>query len=226
MKKFIRRLLFWFLISLLFFVAYSIYILDDAKSISKGFHILQYEQQKTALLIIDVQMGTTGNLSQDQIYVEQSKELIRNINKAISIASEEKVDVVYIKQQTENWLLNMIDGYALAKGSPGVELDDRLKLVSINYFTKRKSDAFSSHGFDIFLNAMKINRLIVTGLDIAYCAYRTSYAGLNRGYEVIIIEDAVISESEELKKEKLKELTAKGAVVINSDQLSILLDAE
>ena len=64
------------------------------------------------------------------------------------------------------------------------------------------------------------------GLDIAYCAYRTSCAGLNRGYKVIIIEDAVISESDALKQDKLRELTAKGAVIINSDQLSELLYAE
>ena len=44
--------------------------------------------------------------------------------------------------------------------------------------------------------------------------------------KVIIIEDAVISESDALKQDKLRELTAKGAVIINSDQLSELLYAE
>ena len=102
----------------------------------------------------------------------------------------------------------------MAEGAPGVEIDERVKIVSLHQFKKRKSDAFSSHDLDVFLNKMEINRLIITGLDIAGCAYKTSVAGLNRGYEVYVVEEAVISSSDEYKQDKLLELEEAGATVL------------
>ncbi|MEJ2595408.1 MAG: LPS export ABC transporter ATP-binding protein [bacterium] len=186
--------------------------------------IPEYEKQKTALVVIDVQEGTTGKISADMHYVDQSADLIRKINAAIATAYEKGIPVIYIQQQTENRLLNWADGYYLAEGHPGVALDKRLKIVSLNQFTKRKSDAFSSYAFEKFLNNQQINRLLITGLDIAYCAGRTSKAALNRGYKVVVIEDAVISETEELKIESLEELRSLGASTKKVSQISGLLE--
>ena len=119
--------------------------------------------------------------------------------------------------------LNWADDYVLAKGTPGVELDGRLKILSANFFTKRKSDAFSNLKLDPFLAALKVRRIIITGLDIAYCAGKVSQAALNRGYEVVVIEDAVISETDELRQEKIIELETAGAQIIQIDQLTKLL---
>lgn len=223
MKKFFRRLLFWFAISILFFVAYFVYIVDDALSVSNGFRLPDYEKQKIALVIIDVQEGTTGMHAQEQYYIDQAPGLIENINEVISVAYENDVPIIYIQQQTKNWLLNWVDGYALAAGSPGVPIDKRLKIVSITHFAKRKSDAFSSYEFETYLQTLKINRLIITGLDIAYCVGKTSYAAMNRGYKVYIVEDAVISENTEIKDEKIGELRKDGAVIISKSQLKELL---
>jgi nicotinamidase/pyrazinamidase len=221
---FFRRFLKWLAIALFFFIAYFVYIVDEATSVSSGIPIPEYEKQKTALVVIDVQEGTTGKISADMHYVDQSADLIRKINAAIATAYEKGIPVIYIQQQTENRLLNWADGYYLAEGHPGVALDKRLKIVSLNQFTKRKSDAFSSYAFEKFLNNQQINRLLITGLDIAYCAGRTSKAALNRGYKVVVIEDAVISETEELKIESLEELRSLGASTKKVSQISGLLE--
>ena len=86
MKKIFRRLLFWFGISILFFVAYFVYIVDDALSVSNGFRLPDYEKQKIALVIIDVQEGTTGMHAKEQYYIDQASGLIENINEVISVA--------------------------------------------------------------------------------------------------------------------------------------------
>ena len=224
MKKIFRRLLFWLGISILFFIAYFVYIVDDALSISKGIPISHYETHKTALVVIDVQEGISGTYAREQYYIDQAPDLIGNINEVISVVYENDVPVIYILQQTENWLLNWGDDYAMAPGSPGVAIDSRLKNVSLDHFTKRKSDAFSSYDFEKYLQALQIDRLIITGIDIAYCAGKTSYAAKNRGYEVIVVEEAVISESEEMKKEKLSELKATGIKIVSSDELYQYLD--
>lgn len=223
MKKFAKRLLFWLLILLLFFVAYFVYIVDDALSISKGIPIPDYGTEKTALVIIDVQEGISGKFAKEQYYIDQAPPLIENINQAVTIAVENDIPVIYVLQQTENWLFNWFDGNLMAPGSPGVPVDERLKVVSLNHFTKKKSDAFSSYEFEKYLQALKINKLIITGIDIAYCANKTSYAGMNRGYDVFILEDAVISENTEMKTEKIAELKADGAHIIDIPQLQEML---
>ena len=95
--------------------------------------------------------------------------------------------------------------------------------MSANFFPKRKSDAFSNLRLDSFLDVLKVKQIVISGLDIAYCAGKTSQAALNRGYEVIVVEDAVISETAELKQEKIIELESAGAQIINIDQLPGLL---
>lgn len=223
MKKILKRLLIYLAIIMVFFIAYLAYLYDDAIAVSRGIPIVEYEQPKMALLVIDVQEGTTGGISVDQYYKDQASELIGRVNEAITIAYDSGVLVVYIQQQTENWFLNWADGYVLAKGHPGVALDSRLKMVSLNHFPKRIMDAFSNPNLDKFLTGQQVDRLLITGLDVAYCANKTSRAALNRGYEVIILREAVISESAALKEEKLSELESVGAVVTNLASLPELI---
>jgi nicotinamidase-related amidase len=223
MKGFLKRLLFYLAVMLLFFVAYLAYLYDDAVSVSKGFPIKTYENPTTALLVIDIQEGTTGKYSSDQAYSDQSSTLIKSVNRVISAIYDSGLPVVYIRQQTENWFLKWADGYVLAEGSPGIAIDSRVKIVSMNHFPKRIMDAFSNPMLDEFLTELQVNRLVITGLDIAGCANKTTLAALNRGYEVVIVKEAVISTSTEKKHEHLEELKSAGAYVIEMDQLNGLL---
>lgn len=222
MKKFLKRLLFWFLISLLFFIAYFVYVYNDLTSTSKGVPIAGYTEIKTAVLVIDIQEGYTGEHARTDHHTKQSQKLIDSTNRVITAAHEAGIPVIYIQQQTENRLINWLDGYHMADGSPAVDIDKRVKIVSLHQFRKRKSDAFSSHDLDRFLVEMKINNIIITGLDIAGCAFRTSVAALNRHYKVMVVEDAVISKSTELKDEKIMELKELGAEIITTKHISDL----
>lgn len=212
-KKFTLRLLFWIGTSILFFIAYLVFTVNEANSVSKGFKIHIEDRNQTVLFVIDIQEGTSGEMAPDDIYRKQSKELIAHVNQLITVADSLNIPIVYIQQQTENWFLNWADGYVLAKGAPGVDLDPRLKILSGNFFTKRKSDAFSNLKLDPFLEALNARRIVITGLDISACAGKTAEAALNRGYEVVVVEDAVISETEEAKLESLQELEGEGAVL-------------
>lgn len=223
MKPWLKRILFYLAILVLFFVAYLTYLHDDGNSVSKGIPIAQYEETTTALIVVDVQEGTTGEVSTKQYYKDQSSALIRNVNEAIMIANDSGTPVIYIQQQTENWFLNWASGYVTAEGYPGVALDSRLKVVSLNQLPKRIMDAFSNPMLDKLLQSLQVNRLLITGVDVAYCVNKTTQAALHRGYEVWIVEDAVISESDDLKLEKLEELNSKGASLIKTNQLPDLL---
>jgi nicotinamidase-related amidase len=225
MKKFILRFLFWIGVSLLFFIAYVVFILNEANSVSKGFRIHAEDRTETVLFVIDVQEGITGEGSVFPAHQEQSTWLIENINELIVLADSLKIPIVYIQQQTENWFLNWATDYVFATGSPGVAVDGRVKIMSGNFFTKRKSDAFSNLKLDPFLAAINARRIVITGLDIAGCAGKTAQAALNRGYEVVVVEDAVISETQEEQQESLSELKNNGAEIVQKDVLPVMLEA-
>lgn len=224
MKKFILRFLFWIGVSLFFFIAYIVYIVYDANSVSKGFRIHAEDRTETVLFVVDIQEGITGNNAPPSAHVDQSTDLIKKVNEVIVLADSLKIPIVYIQQQTENWFANWATDYILATGSPGVAVDSRVKIMSGNFFTKRKSDAFSNLKLDPFLEAINARRIVITGLDIAACAGKTAQAALNRGYEVVVVEDAVISETAEKKNESITELKQKGAEILQTDRLANYLE--
>ena len=225
MKRFFLRTLLVLGIVLIVFIGYIIYVYFNTNTISKGVAIQQYKNPNTALLVIDIQEGITGKYSVYKAHADQAPAFIKSVNKVILMADSLRVPVIYIQQQTENWLLNWNDDYVLAIGARGVALDQRMEIVSENIFTKPISDAFSNPELEEFLIEDQISKLLVTGLDIAGCAFNTSMAAKNRGYEVIVIEDAVISKNQELKEEKLIELKNEGIRITNSESVIELLQS-
>jgi nicotinamidase-related amidase len=200
---------------------YLAYLYYDGSKISEGAAIAKYAEPKSALLIIDMQEGTSGSLSKHENYISESEAAIRRINELAERADAIGILVVYIRQETSNLLLNLFTGSALAEGTAGTEIDRRIRVVSDHIFPKSKMDAFSNADFDRFLINNQVNFLYITGLDAAYCVKRTSLAALNRGYEVKLVEDAIISESDELKQASIEEIKAAGAKSVDMNKPNV-----
>ena len=100
----------------------------------------------------------------------------------------------------------------------GAALDKRLKVVSDQVFEKDKEDSFCNPELDRFLTLNRINRLLVVGLDAAYCVNSTIKAAQNRGYEIAVITDAVISETDEMKARMLKEFENRKVELLKADE--------
>lgn len=218
MKKLVLRVLLGVLIVIVVILLYFTYLYFNISKVSEGTPIQAYEQPNSALLVIDVQEGTTGDLSEYPELKEQSQELIENINQLIQRAEMLKYPVIYITQETTNWLLNAATNYALARGEPGAEIDYRVMVVSENIFPKESMDAFSNPDLDEYLRKNQVDHLYITGLDAAGCAMKTTLGALNRGYKVSLVQNALISKSEEKKQEALAELESKGAKLLKGLQ--------
>jgi nicotinamidase-related amidase len=89
-------------------------------------------------------------------------------------------------------------------------LDSRLSVVSENILSKEKMDAFSNAVLDDILIKNKISKIYFVGLDPAYCINNTITAAQTRGYKPYLIEDAIISETDELKNEMLEKFNQVG----------------
>jgi nicotinamidase-related amidase len=219
MKKIVLRILAAIGILLVLAFGYSMYIFHWMGIVSTGDKIQASAEKKPVLLVIDIQEGTSGTLSRSKGLIEQSGPLIEKVNGVIAEARAANVPVVYIKQVNTDFLLNAISGRKfLSVGTPSVEIDKRVNVVSSNIFPKQKMDAFSNPEVESFLKQQGANTLYVTGLDAAYCVDRTIKGALNRGYKVVAVKDAIISETEQKRDEKLADYEKEGVELTTTDK--------
>jgi len=189
----------------------------DVYSISLGTEIEADIIDKPALLVMDIQEGTTGVLSDNDFYKSSSGTLISSINRLIDSTSKYNIPVIYIRNEVSNYLINLINN-KLAQGGPGIAMDKRLKKAPAYLFLNDKMDAFGNTTLDSILISRGINKLYFVGLDPAYSIGYTMVAAKNRNYRVGLISDAVISESASLKKKKILEFSDLGCEVLSSEE--------
>jgi nicotinamidase/pyrazinamidase len=217
MKKIILRVSLGLILIVIVIAGNLIVFNKQASRISQGKPIDKTAFQNSALLVIDIQEGTTGEFSANESYKKDSDALIQRINGIIEKSVENKIPVVYIRNEVSNPLVNLINS-SLARGSRGADIDRRLKVVSDHTLSKEKQDAFSNAKLDSLLVKNRVGRLFITGLDAAYCVNSTLIAAKNRGYEVSVIGDAVISETDSLKDRMFKEFADKNIQVLSTGE--------
>jgi nicotinamidase-related amidase len=200
----------------------SVYI--RFSTVSQGKPIPQSNVVRSALLVIDIQEGLSGESSTwyHKGYADQSETLTASVNRTIDMAVSAGIPVVYITHEDTDPVVKFITGSHMIKGKAAAAIDKRIKIVSENRFTKNIMDGFSNDDLQKFLMENKINRLYMTGLDAEYCVYRTSRAAKNRGYSVNLIEDAVISSTVEKKLNILKKYKSYGIDLITVEDFKSL----
>lgn len=151
-----------------------------------------------ALVVIDIQNDITKNY----------KEIIDNINKAISWAVGKDFHVVYIKHN------NLTAGTRTFKpDTHGAELVSDMSVVSENIFTKSKSNALTSEPFAEFIKANEIDEFYIAGADATACVKSTCYNMAKIGYTVHVLSDCITSYDKRKIDEMLKYYESKGCLV-------------
>ena len=217
MKKIIIAIVSIPLLIILILAVNYIIFQNTAVQVSQGNPISQKEIIKQAVLVIDIQEGTTGSLSDEEYYKLRSEDLINTINQITDSSARHNIPVIYVKNEITNFLINILND-TYAPGSPGSKLDARLNVVSDIILNKDKGDAFSNPALDSLLAANEINKLVFTGLDLAHCINSTIMAAKNRNYDISLISDAVLAKSDSLKTVWLDEFNQSGIGSITSDK--------
>ena len=184
---------------------------------SQGIPIGRYDDNRSAMLVIDIQEGTTGRASRTSHYKNGSDELIKKINHVTKTAYSNGLRIIYIRNEVSDWFINMIDN-SMQKGSEVALLDTRLLVLNNHIIHKERQDAFSNLMLDTILVKNEISTLYVTGLDAAFCVNRTIEAAINRNYRVVVVSDAIISETDSLKNFMMKKYAEKNVELINSEE--------
>lgn len=223
MKKWLSRLIIAVVLIAGGIIAYMFALYGLMSEVSQGAPISGHDPQKAALLVIDVQESLTGRLATgfSAGMKAQSEGLVTAINKTVAWAEANRIPIVYIRQENTDFIYNLATGAMLAKGSPGAEIDGRIKISGANIFGKQKMDAFTNRELDDYMRSRGVGRLYVTGLDAEYCVDRTIKGGLARGYKVTAVKDAIISSTPEKRDKKIADYAAGGVRIINSDEFSV-----
>jgi len=183
--------------------------------ISAGEPIADYGKNNCALLVIDIQEATTGDVSMYPYFSEHSENLIKCINQIIDSCYVLNYPVVYVRSEITNPLINLINS-SYAKGHPGAKFDKRLKIVSDYEVVKKGKDSFRNTDLDSILIPNKVNELYITGLDAAECVNATVEAAQNRRYKVNLIEEAVLSKSKQMTDSMMVLFRDRGVTVIKT----------
>ena len=174
-----------------------------ASKVTEGEPIKNRDPDRMALLVIDIQEGTTGSTSETKGYIRQSESLIASVNTLVGIAEEKDWTIIWIRSEVVNPLLNVLNN-SLARGSVGAELDGRLDTSLGQVVVKRRNDSFLNTPLDSILSERGIGRLVIAGLDAEHCVLTAIQAATNRGYPLTVFEETVIAKEDELMPEMLE----------------------
>jgi len=184
-----------------------------------------------ALLVVDVQNdflpgGSLAVPSGDAVVpvLNRYVELFRKAGRPI-VASRDWHPPGHcsFKDQGGPWPAHCVIDSDGAKFAPSLQLPPSTAIISKG--ARRDADAYSGfQGTDLHerLKAAGVRRLFIGGLATDYCVQQTVKDALGRGYQVVLLQDAIRAvnlEPEDGRKAE-EEMIRLGAVPVRQDQLA------
>ena len=179
--------------------------------------------KKCGLLISDMQRAYTEGIFDPEFI--QDKE-ITVIKKLIAIAHEYHIPVIYTIIAFNEyeilypniWVQKIPSLKQLAVGSTAAELDPRFSLKpEIDYLViKKHTSAFFGTPLASQLQSQGIDTVFMTGCTTSGCVRATAVEGMEHGFRMMVIEDAVADRWPDSHMQSLFEIHAKYGDVIDS----------
>jgi nicotinamidase/pyrazinamidase len=184
-----------------------------------------------ALVLVDIQNdfcpgGSLGVPEGDRI-IDVVNWLSRQFSVVLATQCWHPADHISFKQRGGPWPPHCV------QGTTGAELHPRLDLAKIDAILRKGSspdqDAYSGfeaadnrgRSLDQILRERGIRTIYVAGLATDYCVRATALDGLEKGYEVFLIADAMkaVDVSPGDGDRALEEIRARGGHQLTSDEL-------
>ena len=86
--------------------------------------------------------------------------------------------------------------FAKGVGLSNSDITPKLMRQDVPVFDHRRSDAFNNRRLSRYLDEQQIGELVLCGLDSAFNLRLTAISAQERGYRVVILDDACISRTE------------------------------
>lgn len=154
---------------------------------------------RKALLVIDAQDDFIGEQRSKKKfdYDDDIDELIGNINETITSYYEENHEVVYIAHVIPSSYINRkFIGYGIA-GSEGAKINEKIKIVSENYFEKQTPNAFKNNNLVKFIKENGISEVKIIGCDVCGSVSASAKGAIELGLKVSVMRNAIATVNEE-----------------------------
>jgi nicotinamidase-related amidase len=156
---------------------------------------------------------------QARLAVEPAGQIIPNVKKLTEQARRWKIPIFYLNDchELDDPEFSRWPPHAV-KGTRGAQVVKPLAPHKGDWIIGKKTyDGFTNPQLDKELKRLGVRRIYETGVVTAICVYETARGALARGYEVVVIEDAVAGlASQRDGLDKIKKL---GVQLITTDKL-------
>lgn len=142
---------------------------------------------KSALLVVDAQVGVLSS-------VWESQRVVGNLEKLVSKARSAGMPVIWVQHSDDD---------ELKYGSEAWKLAPNFVPTAAEFVVHKKyNSSFAGTDLDQRLKTLRISRLILAGALTNWCIRSTAYAALDRGYNLALVSDAHSTESLKLRDGK------------------------
>jgi len=132
------------------------------------------DRTKSALLVIDVQVGVMAEAFERDVK-------IANMSKAIEKARGEGVPVIWVQHSDDELVLESAEWEIVSELSP---------LPSEARVRKTFRSSFEETNLEEVLEGLGVSHVFVCGAETNNCVRHTSHTALEKGYDVTLISDA------------------------------------
>jgi len=195
------------------------------------------------LVVIDMQNGFCargGSYEKFGADINIYRKIIPNVKKIIDCCHQLHIPIFYTQQVREASGIDLLTRIhriipkrrlefiekvtACVKGTWDAEIIDELLPTKDDHIVvKRRDSAFQDTEFELWLKSIAADTVIYTGIDTCICVENSFREGFNKGYDVILVEDAVASSWQELHKATLEKVRGSFGLVLTTEQLIDML---
>ena len=188
---------------------------------------LTIDPRRTALLVVDMQRYSelprrvlAANLRLRDLFRAHDLPLIfLRVGSFLSDARDQHA------KRRDAWLRepDAAEPYRCPRGTPPYELCPELApLPTELVLDKNSSGAFNSSALDHYLRNLGVENLVVTGVSTNHCVDSTARDAADRGYNVIVVEDACADADPAAHRATLDAIARHFGVVRRTDEVIAL----
>lgn len=186
---------------------------------------LDLKAKETALLIVDIQNDycTEGSHYHKLGYpIRKNCRIAQKIKKVINALHDKKIKIYYLISNYDDYKIKGVSCGYCQKNTLGAEpyiIREKADRIII----KNTHDGFYKTKLDYYLKKDCIKNLIISGISSSVCVDTTARAAVCRGFDVVILEDAVISRNHMFHKFALKNFADNFGYVMYSKKIFNLI---
>ena len=182
--------------------------------------------KNTALIIVDMQNDYV--LKSTPQCIDGAIKIIPNLQKVLNTFRDEKSPVFHVYREyredgsdIESTRLNdFLSGEKYCvPNTHGCDIIDEIYPIDGEYrIIKNRFSGFMNTELDFMLRRLKINEIVVCGIQYPNCIRATIYDGVALGYDVTLVTDATGAKSDEIAKANIYDIKNIGVKCIRTSE--------